>query len=287
MNEYRAIDVCVFPFTPDTKASAYSSSGAVQLKDSLVHLGIWDRPWSTESILADMNDTGVGKALVCAQEGGSWRVGYDYVYQMCKEAPNRLYGTAGIDPRDISGGLRKLEAAVKEYGFVAAHSYPHWFRLSPASERYYPFYAKCVELGVPVEIQIGQAFQPGLVSVGRPEAVDIIASDFPDLRIVAIHTGYPWERELVSVAWKHPNVYIGADCWHPRDWPAVLVDFIQGEGKEKVMWGTNKPVVEMKESLDGITGLRLDGEVEHLLLRGNVERVFDLSSRAVGNGSPA
>ena len=73
-----------------------------------------------------------------------------------------------------------------------------------------PFYAKCVELDVPIQIQVGMAFQAGLKSVGWPGSIDTIAVDFPELKIIGIHTGYPWEREMVSVAWKHPNVYIGA-----------------------------------------------------------------------------
>ena len=270
----RAIDVVVFPFTPDTKVETYEY--ATVLKDSMIHLGIWDSEFTASSLVADMDVAGVEKVLVCAQEGGSWRVSHDYTRSLADQYPDRLCWTAGIDPRDIAGGVRKLELAVTEQGAVGAHSYPHWFRLAPDDRAFYPFYAKCVELDVPIQIQVGMAFQAGLKSVGWPGSIDTIAVDFPDLKIVGIHTGYPWEREMVSVAWKHPNVYIGCDCHHPRNWAPELVDFIKGEGREKVMWGTNKPVFEFADHLAGVDALGLDEETERLFIYENVKRVYRL-----------
>jgi uncharacterized protein len=270
----RAIDVVVFPFTPDTKVETYEY--AQVLKDSMIHLGIWDREFTASDLVADMDAASVEKVLICAQEGGSWRVSYDYTRSMVDQHPDRLSWTAGIDPRDIAGGLRKLDVAVKEQGAAGAHSYPHWFRIPPDDRIYYPFYAKCVELDVPIQIQVGMAFQAGLKSVGWPGSIDTIAVDFPDLRIVGIHTGYPWEREMVAVAWKHPNVYIGADCHHPRSWAPELVEFIKGEGREKVMWGTNKPVFEFAEHLAGVDALGLDEDTKRLFLYENVKRVYRL-----------
>ena len=53
--------------------------------------------------------------------------------------------------------MRDLERAVKELGFIGAHTYPHWFELPPDHRRYYPFYAKCCELDVPIQMQVGQS----------------------------------------------------------------------------------------------------------------------------------
>ncbi len=147
---------------------------------------------------------------MCSQAGGTWEVPAEYTRDfIAGHPPDRLYGICGIDPGDISDGVRKLERAVTEYGFLGAHSYPHWFGLAPDDRKYYPFYAKCVELDVPIEIQIGEALQRNLRNVGRPGTLDRIAVDFPELRIVAIHTGYPWERELVAVSAKHGGIHIG------------------------------------------------------------------------------
>jgi uncharacterized protein len=269
-----ALDVVVVPFTPDTKAG--SMGELPMLRDSFEHVGIWDSEWTAAGLVADMDAAGVEKALVCAIVGTGWEVSYEYIRGLCDEVPGRLLPTAGIDPRDVAAGVRRLEHAVTELGFVGAHSYPHWFGLSPADRRYYPFYWKCIELDVPVQIQVGQAFQAGLKSVGRPEAIDAMAVELPDLKIVCIHTAYPWDREMVSVAWKHPNVYIGADCWLPSQWAPELVEFIRGAGREKVLWGTNHPVVDCAESLAQVADLGLDEETEALFLRENLKRVYRL-----------
>ena len=54
-------------------------------------------------------------------------------------------------------GVRQLETAVKDFGFIGAHLYPHWFELPPNHAKYYPFYAKCIELDIPVQMQVGQS----------------------------------------------------------------------------------------------------------------------------------
>ena len=273
MASHRAIDVVIFPFTPTTKKETYQH--VLDLKESMVHLEVWDNEWTASQLMADMDAAGVETALVCAQESGEWRVSPEYIQSLVDETQGRLLWTAGIDPRDIAGGVRQLEASV-EKGALGGHSYPHWFRLSPDDRVFYPFYSKCVELDVPIQIQVGIAYQAGLRNVGHPSAIDRIAVDFPDLRIIGIHIGYPWEREMISVAWKHPNVFIGADCLHPRDWSSELVDYIKGAGREKVMWGTNKPVFEFEDSLAGVDDLGLDDEAKQNLLYENVKRVYRL-----------
>ena len=74
---------------------------------------------------------------------------------------------------------------MKEYGFIGAHFYPHWFELAPDHARWYPFYAKCVELDVPVQMQVGQSmlYDPAhrLRSVGRPITLETTQEVLHDL----------------------------------------------------------------------------------------------------------
>ncbi len=39
--------------------------------------------------------------------------------------------------------------------------------------------------------------------------IDEVALTFPALKIICGHIGYPWTEEMIGVAWKHKNVYIG------------------------------------------------------------------------------
>lgn len=267
------VDISCLPFTPNVKAGPYQDPS---LKGSLEKLGAWDHPFSATELVEAMDASGVEIALIPAQMAGAWEVPYEVVVdELTSRYPDRLFGMAGIDPRRITRGVQKIERAVRDLGFVGAHLYPHWYGLPPDDRQFYPFYAKCCELDIPVQIQVGLAFQTDLRSVGRPGAIDTIAVDFPELRIVGIHTGYPWEREMVAVAWKHANVYVGADTHHPRTWSTDLIDFIRGDGREKVVFGTNYPCLAFADALAGVEELVL-GEAMEMLLSGNARRIYGL-----------
>lgn len=269
------LDVVILPWTPEVKALTQASD--VPQKDRMMRQPFWSKEYAgSDDLIRILDDAGLTGGLLSAAVFGPWRMPYDVVEQMVKAQPRRLFGVAGIDPTRIREGVVQVEDAIRNRGFVGASSYPHWYGVSPADRVFYPFYWKCAELDVPVQIQAGLANQPHLPNTGHPSSFDRIASDFPELKLVAIHTGYPWERELVSVAWKHPNVYIGADSYDPREWGSDLVDYIKGAGREKVMFGTNYPVVEFGEALAGLEELGLDPDIRRLLVGGNLARVYGI-----------
>ncbi|NJM54054.1 MAG: amidohydrolase family protein [Blastocatellia bacterium] len=80
---------------------------------------------------------------------------FEKIAGVCAAHPNRFKGIIGVNPSKIMTWIDKLERSVKEFGFVGAHIYPHWFGAPPDDRMYYPFYAKCAELRIPVQIQVG------------------------------------------------------------------------------------------------------------------------------------
>jgi predicted TIM-barrel fold metal-dependent hydrolase len=189
---------------------------------------------------------------------------------------------AGIDPYEGMNGVRALEDAVKNMGFVGAHVYPHWFDLPPDHAKYYPFYAKCVELGVPIQMQVGQSMvyakEAPMRSVGRPILLDGIACDFPELKLIGIHVGIPWTDEMIAMAWKHENVFIGSDAHSPKYWPEAFVKYINSYGQDKVMFGTDFPVLGFRRTMDEVLALNLRPEPLRKFLRDNALRVYGLNS---------
>ncbi|MFQ5426112.1 MAG: amidohydrolase family protein [Gaiellales bacterium] len=274
MPTYVADDLSVLPFTHDVKSGPYVAPRLEKVEDSLRKLGVWDRSFTPAQLIEWMDAAGIEKALIPAQVAGTWAVSYETVAELCRDYPDRLYGMAGLDPEDLMEGLRKLERGVSELGFVGAHSYPHWLELPIDDRVFYPFYAKCVEFDVPVQIQVGLAFQRTRSSQGFPAAVDRVAVDFPELKIVCIHTGYPWERELVAVAWKNANVYVGCDTHPPERWAPEIIDYLKGEGREKCIFGTNYPCLDFAEALAQVEELGLDDETKTLLLTRNLRRLY-------------
>jgi uncharacterized protein len=204
---------------------------------------------------------------------GSWHLPMAAVAEAVNRHPTRFRGLIGVDPTEGMKGVRELESAVRNHGFVGAHLYPHWFELAPDHARYYPFYAKCVELDVPIQMQVGQSMvynrERPLKSVGRPHTLDTVACDFPDLKLIGIHIGIPWADEMIFVAYKHANVYIGSDAHAPKHWPASFVNFIDSYGQDKVLYGTDYPVLSFERTRREIDALGLRPEPYRKFMRDN------------------
>ena len=241
---------------------------------------------SIENYLTRMDRAGIQRSLLIAVRAGdmmikgSIEIPYSRVHEICRQYPDRFSGLAGVDPTRGMQGLRDLEEAVRDFGFVGAHFYPHWFGLAPDHALVYPYYAKCCELDIPIMMQVGHNLvysrERRLPSVGRPIYLDQVAIDFPELRLLGIHIGVPWTGEMISMAWKHQNVYIGVDAYAPRYWPPEIVHYLNSYGREKVLFGTDWPVIDPERAVAEIAELDIKPEAKKLLMRGNALRVFNL-----------
>lgn len=235
-----------------------------------------------EDQLAQMDAAGVEKGLLVATTGapvGSsihFEKPFEKIAKVCEEYPDRFKGVIGLNPSKIMTWVEKLDRAVKDYGFVGAHIYPHWFDAPPDDRMYYPFYAKCAELGVPVQIQVGHSAQWFLRTVAEPITLDRVAIDFPELKIIGIHIGHPWTEQMISMAWKHPNVFIGTDAHLPKYWDKSLIKFINTRGQDKVMFGTDYPVIGFERAIEELDKLELRETPKQKLLWDNAIRVYGL-----------
>ena len=237
-----------------------------------------------EDYLRKMDRAGIERSLLIAVRAGdlnirgSYEIPYARVAAVCERYPDRFSGLAGVDPTRGIQGLRDLDHAVRDLGFVGAHLYPHWFGLAPDAALYYPYYARCCELDIPIMMQVGQNLiysrTRRLPSVGRPIALDQVAIDFPDLRLLGIHIGVPWTDEMIAMAWKHANVFIGVDAYAPKHWPPQLVHYLNTYGREKVLFGTDWPVIDPERAMNEIGAMDLRPEARALLLRENALRIF-------------
>lgn len=281
--DHRVIDTWVNPFTEE--AMHQFATSAIQQAAEL-----FDQPdlftgaiHTPEEFLEKMDRAGVDTALIPALKYGNAKhmgmeidVPYEVVHEICAENPARLKGLAGLNPHEGMDGVRRLEEAITEYGFVGANIDTYGFDVPLNHRKFYPFYAKCAELGVPVVMQVGHSAIPSPNRHGRPLHLDDIAIDFPELDLVGSHTGWPWTAELIAEAWVHPNVYVGTAAYAPRYWDDELVHFLRAHGRDKVLWGTDYPVVEFDQSLEQVDELDLPTDVEAKFFHENAERIFDL-----------
>jgi predicted TIM-barrel fold metal-dependent hydrolase len=239
-----------------------------------------------EDYLKQMDRAGIERSLLIAVRAGDLRmkyshhISYETVAEHCERHPGRFHGLAGIDPTRIVSGLAELEHAVNDLGFVGAHLYPHWFSMPPDAPAYYPFYAKCCELDIPIMMQIGHCLDYQrdrvLPSVGRPSTLDRVAIDFPELKLIGIHLGWPWTEEMIAICFKHNNVYMAGDAYAPKHWPASYVHYANTWGSHKVLFGTDWPVIDPERAVREIDDLNLRPESWQAMMRENAMRLFRL-----------
>jgi predicted TIM-barrel fold metal-dependent hydrolase len=282
--DYLAIDAVVNIWTPE--ALSHRPDWTDDFFVGKVKSRQDSRGISLESMIGQMDAAGIGRAfLVAAKTGrpglpGSYHMPLEVVADAVAQYPDRFSGLVGLDPYQGMSGVRALEDAVSKMGFIGAHMYPHWYELAPNAAKWYPFYAKCIELDIPVQMQVGQSLiysrEQRCRSVGRPIYLDDIACDLPELKLIGTHVGIPWADEMIAMAWKHENVYLCTDAHSPKYWPDSVVRYINSYGQDKVIFGTDFPVLQFGRTVDEIDAFGLKPEAQRKFMRDNAIRLYGL-----------
>ena len=282
-----AIDIVVNAFTPqevENNQTGFDANFMAQVRmPEEMRGGV-----TIGDYLRKMDAAGIERSLLIAVRAGdpawqgSFEIPYQQIAQYCDAYPDRFSGVAGVDPTRGVEQLKELDHAVKELGFVGAHFYPHWFRMPPDSALCYPIYSRCEELDIPIMMQVGQnlIYQKDvrLPSVAKPILLDQVAIDFPNLVLIGIHIGVPWTDEMIAMAWKHENIYIGIDAYAPKHLPASLKHYMNSYGSHKVMFGTDWPVIDPERAVSEIHEHALRPESLEKVMRGNAVKVFRLEA---------
>jgi predicted TIM-barrel fold metal-dependent hydrolase len=190
-------------------------------------------------------------------------------------------GFAAVDPREPMRAVRELNRAYSELGLRGAIFEPGFINISPADACCYPIYSRCCELGIPVGLHTGTNFSShGPIENGRPLLADRVACDFPELTIILHHGGWPWPHEAVAVAWKHKNVFLEFGAIAPRylqdrgGWGDV-VHFMDTVLSERVLFGTDWPMLRYGRALEEIGALDLREESRRRFLHDNAKGLLE------------
>ena len=239
---------------------------------------------SIEDYLRKMDRAGIERSLLIAVRAGdlrvrgSWEIPYTEIARIVEQHPDRFSALAGIDQTRGMQGLRDLEHAVNELGFIGAHWYPHWFACPPDAPQIYPYYAKCCELDIPIMMQVGHNLvyskDRRLPSVARPILLDQVAIDFPELKIIGIHIGVPWTDEMISMCWKHDNIFTAGDAYAPKHWPPQYIRYADSYGAHKVLFGTDWPVIDPERAVREVADFGMKPANHARLMRENALAVF-------------
>lgn len=276
-----AIDYWTNIFTPEGLRGMYLENEELKRLVSWWDMDVRLKGYSPAEFVALMDHNKIRKTFVPSFKMWSYKhkapllnIETSTIRDLMEKCPGRVGGMFGVDITQGMDGVRELETAVKEWGFEAAHIHCYGWGIPLNHRDFYPFYAKCVELDIPVIVQSGHSAERMPSAMGQPIHLDDVALYFPELRIVASHTGWPWVQELIALAWKHPNLYIGAGAHAPKYWDPALVQFLNSRGKGKVLWGTDFPVITHADSLAQVQELKLKPEARESLMYKAALNVF-------------
>ena len=234
-----------------------------------------------EMTIAALDSGGVNFAVVSAWWGPQGPlITNEDVATLCRQYPDRLMGIASVDLHRPMEAIRELRRSVHELGLKGLRLLPWLWNLPPDDRRYYPLYAECVQLGIPFCLQVGHTGPLCPSEPGRPiPYLERVALDFPDLVIVGGHIGYPWTQEMILLARKFPNVYIDTSAYKAKRYPRDLVDYMRADGRKKVMFGSNYPMIMPGDCLKDLDSLDLDDEARRRFLFENAAKVFKIPAR--------
>lgn len=251
----------------------------------------WNRPWiakSEEDVVADFAKAGVEAVLVALDletTVGTPPCSNDFVSAMQKRHPERIIQSwAAVDPFKGEHAIREAQHAIRDLGMLGFHFHPIMGHFSVDDHRLYPLFEAIKELKVPVMIDVGTtgmgAGMPGgmgaIIRHAHPSAIDILASDFPNLTIVASHPGWPWVEEMTAVALHKGNVFWELSGWAPKYFPAQLKVDARSRLQDKIMFGSDYPSMGYDRLLREWAELGYNDETMEKIFHGNAERILGI-----------
>jgi len=242
---------------------------------------------TTDEFVKLLDKMGVEKAVIfnLDEETPSGIAGLpnDYYAEIVKKHPDKFVGFAGIDPLKRMKAVREIRRSY-DLGLRGVAVRPFMFGIPPHHAKMYPIYSTCVELDIPIWFHLSINYSTNNMEVERPIYLDIVAQDFPVLKIIAGHGGWPWVNELVAVAWRNPNIYIDIASYLPKyigmkgtGWEQ-LIHFGNSVLQDRILFGSTWLFMGMsiKQLADGVMELPLKEEVKRKWLYENAARLLGI-----------
>jgi len=183
----------------------------------------------------------------------------------------------GINLLRPVSSLRELSAIVRDLPVSYAVVGPSFWGDGqyPGSDAvYYPLYAKCAELELPLCMNTGLPGPPIPGEAQHPIHLDRVCVRFPELRLCMIHGADPWWDVAIRLMIKYTNLHLMTSAWSPKRLPESLLHFMRTRGKAKVIFGSDWPVLPMRRVIPEALALDLPPDVLENYLYNNAEAFF-------------
>jgi predicted TIM-barrel fold metal-dependent hydrolase len=218
---------------------------------------------------------------------GHPRISNEEIAEDCAKHAGVLIPFASIDPHKGRAGVREARRLVEAYGVRGFKFHPSIQGFAPDDRLAYPLYEAIEELGAVALFHTGQTGIGARVRGGggirlkysNPMLVDDVAVDFPDLRIILAHPSFPWQDEALAVATHKEHVHIDLSGWSPKYFPPQLIRYANSLLQDKVLFGSDYPVITPDRWLADFADLDLKDAVRPKILKENAARLLGLTPK--------
>jgi len=255
----------------DTHAAAYFKGGGARDAASLAE---YYRSRNMACVIFTVDETLTGTP----------RLSNDEVVEFAQKNADIAIPFASINPTRGAEGVREARRLVSAGAVRGLKLHPPIQEFFPNDRIAYPLYEVFAEAKLPVVFHtghsgIGTGMRGGggiRLKYGDPMPIDDVAVDFPDMPIIMAHPSFPWQDEAISICLHKPQVYIDLSGWSPKYFSPTLVQYANTLLKNKVMFGSDYPLLTPDRWLADFEKLPMRDEVRPLILKENAVRLLGL-----------
>ncbi|MET0595473.1 MAG: amidohydrolase family protein, partial [Polyangiaceae bacterium] len=183
------------------------------------------------------------------------------------------------NPNNGMDEVRKIRQLHKEHGLKSLTAFPSGLcpQVPIDDKKWYPIYATCVDLNIPICITVGVPGPRLPLAPQKVELLDEVCWFFPELKVVMRHGAEPWTALAVKLMLKWPNLYYSTSAFAPRHYPKAIIDYANTRGADKIMYAGYFPMgLSLERIFKEMPNVPLKDEVWPKFLRENAKRVFKL-----------
>lgn len=228
-----------------------------------------------ESLLREMEENDIRQAVVPGRLIPG--VDNDLLFDLQTEYPGKFVVFPFLDARDVESALQIIEKDVihgKGKG-VSMEPLPLANKgIAFDDTRLYPIYKNLQSHHIPLLVTVS-GLMNAYVDNTMPAQIDRMLTDFPDLQLIAAHAGWPWVNEMITVAFKHPNLYLVADFEAAKS-PGTgsLREAAEYMLSDQILFGSSFPLGSITEGIQWIKSWGLSKRIEEKIFYQNAVRHF-------------
>jgi len=235
---------------------------------------------TAEDLIAEMDRSGVDVSVAFCfawSDMGLCRETNDYVLDVCRRYPGRIVGFGCVQPRAGREAVREIERCVAEgmQGIGELMPNGQGFSLDDADVMG-PVVGAVVEAGVPLMVHASEPVGHDYCGKGTvtPGTVYNFACTYPELTLICSHWGggLPFYELMPEVREALARVCYDTAA-SPFLYDDLIFSLVAGTMPEKVLFGTDFPLLRQGRFIQRIRESGLSPEVRDLVLGGNSLRL--------------